>query len=74
MKERKVPVPPYHPCADKDNNGEPVQGLLCIRGRAKRRGKKSLMSVQVFIEHFKKSLNKPLFLLENPAPSAVLIF
>jgi hypothetical protein len=52
MKERKVPVPIYHPCADNDNNEEPVKRLSHIRGRAKRRGKKSLMSVQVFIEHY----------------------
>jgi hypothetical protein len=42
--------------------------------KSKAAGGKNLMGVQVFIEHFKKSLNKPLFLLENPAPSAVLIF
>ena len=65
--------PPYHPCADNDVDVHPVQELLHVRGREKR-GWKLLRSVQVFIEHFIKSLNKPLFLLENLAPSAVLIF
>jgi hypothetical protein len=52
MKERKASVSPYHPCADKANNGEPVRDCCVIRGRAKWLEKKSLMSVQIFIEHF----------------------
>jgi hypothetical protein len=41
MKERKVPVSPYHPCADVDDDAEPVQGPLHKRGRAKRWEKKT---------------------------------
>lgn len=32
MKERKEPVPPYHPCADNDDNVEHVKRLSYIRG------------------------------------------
>jgi hypothetical protein len=44
-----------------------------LRERQKRRGEKPDESSGI-IEHFKKSSNKPLFLKDNPAPSAVLIF
>jgi hypothetical protein len=47
LKDRNGPVTPYPPFDDNDDNG--MQGLLMIRGREKRIGKKTLMSVQVFL-------------------------
>jgi hypothetical protein len=40
MKERKASFSPYHPCADKANNGEPLPGLLCNKGESKVAGEK----------------------------------
>ena len=46
--EGTVPVPPYRPCADCDDNVFPVQ-MLSHLGGAEAAGVKPLLSVQVFL-------------------------
>jgi hypothetical protein len=35
MTDRKASFSPYHPCADKANNEEPIPRLLCNKGERK---------------------------------------